>query len=222
MKQKFFIGLTIIVLSGCTSTNKFTRFVNERYPNQSQLSYEYKSDFLNVNTNDIAEQDSFCETERIKGIIVPAIFYWYWNNTVSCSVNPKFSACKMAYYLKTDAEAMGLKEKLNGSKINISIKTLPASFRYINKGHLIIALVAYTMIYKEGISPEQQNMIIEYEIIKNDSVIQKKTIEIFDKNEFIKQTHMSRKNLTWQYIDEYENNLKMLSKDAILKIANQL
>jgi hypothetical protein len=222
MRKIIYLFLIALSFSSCTSLTKFNHFVNEKYSNSSLTSYDYKTDFVNVNTNGIIKQDSLCRTERIKGTFIPAIFYWYWNNTVKCIVDPKYYADKMAYYLKTGAEASDMKEKLKGGAVNISIKSLPHSFMYENKGHLLFAVFAYAMIYKEGIRPVPENLILEYEVIKNDSVIQKGTVEISDNNQYVKKTLSSRKKLTWQFIDTYESNLKAQSKEAIMKILNEI
>lgn len=222
MKQIFSLFLLALSLSACTNLNKFNRFVNQKYSANQLTSFDYKTDLVNVSSAEIVKQDSLCRTERIKAIFIPALFYWYWNNTIKCTIDPKFYAQRLEYDLKIAAETSNIREKLNGNKINISIKSFPSSFIYMNKGHLLFALLSYAMIYKEGIAPLSQNMILDFEILKNDTVVRKNTIEIPNNNVFIKNSWNSRKKLTWQYLDDYENNLKKQSSEAILKISNDL
>lgn len=223
MKKLLALSVLAFSLIGCTNTRKFTGFVNEKCAgNRSLSSYEYNSDFLQVKTDDIDKQDSLCVTTRQKAVFVPAILYWHWNNTVKCVMDPKYYAAKAAYYLKTEAETSGLRDKLNGGKVNVSIKEVPNTFLYMNKGNVLIVLFYYLMILKEGIVPIQQDLVLEYEIVRSETVSGKRTVVIPNRNMFIPNSMNSRRKLTSVYLDEADNNLRAMSKDAVLKIMTQL
>ncbi len=214
MKHIFNINICIFIMlfSGCISTKKYINYINQKCNQKNEL----------INVNDYVEfkdtinktTDSIVKAEKIKSYFIPAIFYWEWNNTIKCELSGKQTFNTFYYYFQCYADSLNLKDKLNGEKINISFESIPNTFIYTNKGYIVIIIIAYFMGQLEAIFPENSKLIFTYRILNGTKETKSGKIEINNINTPVKNIWKSTKKFTWMYIDQYVNNLKILSKTA--------
>jgi hypothetical protein len=153
---------------------------------------------------------------------VPALVYWQWNNTIKCELSQKQTFLTFNNYLQNYADSLNIKEKLNGQKLIITIDSIPRTFVYTNKGFVVFVLVAYSVGGLEAIFPENDKLVLSYKVVQGTTQTKSGRIEVVNTDLPLKNVWKSTKKFTWFYIDQYENNLKNLSKLAIEKLENEL
>lgn len=208
------------MLSSCVSTQKFANFVNLKYAQQNKTIKE--SDYIEYNNININNIDSTVKTEKIKSFFVPALVYWQWNNTLKCELSQKQAFLTFNTYFQYYADSLSIKEKLNGQKLIITIDSIPKSFVYTNKGFVVFVLVAYSIFGLEAILPENENLVLSYKVVQGTTLTKSGRIEVVNTDIPMKNARKSTKKFTWLYIDQYENNLRNMSKLSIEKLMYEL
>lgn len=212
--------LATILLNSCVSTQKYSKYVNMKYAQQYKTlkSNDY-IEYENIIENEI---DSIVKTEKVKSLFVPALVYWKWNNTIKCELSPKQTFMTFQNHFQYYADSLIIKEKLNGQKLIITIDSIPKTFVYTNKGFVVFMLVAYSYGGLEAIFPENDKLVFSYKVVQGTTQTKSGQIEVVNTDIPLKNIWKSTKQFTWFYIDQYENNLKRMSKFAIEKLENEL
>lgn len=125
-------------------------------------------------------------------------------------------------FFQNYADYSNIKEKLKGQKLIITIDSIPNTFIYTNKGYVVFALFAYLCASQEAIFPKNDKLVLSYKIVQETTQTKSGQIEVVNTDLPLKNVWKSTKKFTWFYINQYEKNLKNLSKLAIEKIENEL
>ena len=212
--------LAIIFLNSCVSTQKYSKYVTMKYAQQCKTleSNDY-IEYENIIENEI---DSIVKTEKVKSLFVPALVYWKWNNTIKCELSPKQTFMTFQNHFQYYADSLNIKEKLKEQKLIITIDSIPKTFVYTNKGFVVFMLVAYSYGGLEAIFPENNKLVLSYKVVQGTTQTKSGQIEVVNTDIPLKNIWKSTKQFTWFYINQYENNLKRMSKFAIEKLENEL
>jgi hypothetical protein len=75
-------------------------------------------------------------TEKNVSHLLPLIFYWQYDYVNTCTLNPNVPVNN---YTSTVANysGHGLKQKLNGNRLELTIEQMPQAFVVDDKGHII-------------------------------------------------------------------------------------
>lgn len=212
MLRRNIIFLTVALLSACTGTKRFTHFIEPKLVELTSDSVPQISGIV-ISVNDTNHEQVKCTRER--SLLVPAIIYWQWNNTMKYDMNQQSVTTIFSGQLMRHADSMGLAGRLNGAQLQINIDTIPSGFRYVHRGFVLFLVVAYVMKDVETIFPVSSNLVFHYTLTQNGVVAKEGQITIRNKDTSIKNRLMSRKRFTWQYLDQYKYNLNQLSKQAV-------
>ncbi len=177
---------------------------------QEKINETKKSIVPNVNVeikiNKNIELANECKQE--KSSFIPALLYWGWNSEIICEFSKTTIENEINNIVKNKITNIGLDKSLENKKLLINIDELPTKFKYQEKGDVIIFIFAYVMSQKRYFAPELKEFKGNYKIIneENKIIVEKdfvKDIKLLPQSNNYKST----KKLSWQYIDEYNNEL---------------
>ena len=158
-----------------------------------------------------------------KSQFVPAIIFWQWEKSIATTLAEKHQANKVQTYMARYADSLRLGDKLKGNKLQISIESAPANFTYTNKGYFMYLFIAYVTAVQETIKPEFSDLKLSYNLVdSSNAVLKKGEITILDTSMPVKNVWKSTKKFTWKYLDEYETNVRLMSKQAIDKLSKEI
>ena len=221
MKLKILILTTIIVLTSCVSTKTYSGYVEKKLETQKN-STDIQNESISFDLSQLELQNNSVESEKVKSFFIPAILYWGWENTIECKISPAIVGQTFKSSFLNCADSLGLFNKLNEQQIEISIEKIPTSFVYTNKGNTMIFIIAYTVSELEAIYPQEQNLVINYKLIKNGQTTKTGKLIATNKDKPIKNIWKSTKKFTWLYIDKFDNNIKVLTNDIVEQLLKQI
>lgn len=222
MKKLLLILILILLLTSCLGTKKYNGFVCRKIKSNSYQQSKKLNDFVQIRTDSLVMPDTLSTCKKLKSLFIPAILYWQWENTIKCDLNPSTPTSILHSFIESYADSVKLKEKLNGQTLELSILKIPSSFIWTYKGHCIIFLVAYTIGELEAIYPLGQYLKVNYRLLKGGQETKTGTLTIKNIDLPIKNTWKSTRKFTWLYIDQYDKNIKNLSKLLIDKLLTEI
>jgi hypothetical protein len=225
--KSFFLPICIlyiatILLSGCLGPKKINKWVAKQY-SEVPPPTKKKSDVISITSSANTMGDKLSETEKKTSNVIPLIFYWQYDYKNTCTLNPQiavnnFTSTVLSYSNK------GLKQKLNGKRIELNIQMIPTSFAIDDKGHIVWVIVYAFSWDKLTVVPEDKDMIVSYKVFNADNTAYKDgTITISNTDKGITLgMFQSLKKKTWQYLDQYDESITTMSKKVIDKIVAEL
>ena len=221
MKKTLLILTTIIALTGCVSTKTYSSYVTQKLEQQIHAP-DIQDKNISFDFSKLEVLDNSVEAEKSKSFFIPAILYWGWENTIECKISPAIVGQTFKSSFLNCADSLGLFNKLNEQQIEISIEKIPTSFVYTNKGNTMIFIIAYTVSELEAIYPQEQNLVINYKLIKNGQTTKSGKLIATNKDKPIKNIWKSTKKFTWLYIDKFDNNIKVMTNDIVEQLLKQI
>ena len=220
--MRFIVLIAIVVgLSGCIGTKRYNRYLSEGYKKSADSLQSTNPDIIFRQNPSIIDTVSVATNKKSQ--FVPAIIFWQWEKSVSATLAEKHQANKIQSYMARYADSLQLGDKLNGNKLQISIESAPANFTYTNKGYFMYLFIAYVTAQQETIKPEFSDIKLSYTLVdNNNAVVKKGEITVLDTNVPARNVWKSTKKFTWKYLDEYERNVRLMSKQAIDKLSKEI
>src|SRR2546423_12399768 len=132
-----------ILLTGCLGPKKINKWVAQNY-SEVPPPTKKKSDIIIITSNVNTMGDKLSATEKKTSNVLPLIFYWQYDYKNTCTLNTQiavnnFTSTVLSYSNK------GLKQKLNGRRVELNIQKIPTSFAVDDKGHIVwIVLYAFS------------------------------------------------------------------------------
>lgn len=223
--MKKYLGLTFItftfLITGCLTPKKMDGWIEEY---EGGFTTKLKSsDYITIKTPDLPKTDQPSVSQKGPSKFIPAIFYWKSERTVVSSLNPYIPEANLNSTIIQYANTKKLREKLNGQKLELTISKVPEVFTLIDRYKLFFFVVFYIQSQRIFIAPQKQDLIITYRILKDNSETKKGSITIADpsKSRDLKFLQ-SVKKMTWNYLEEYDNIIKAMSREFVDKLVAEL
>ena len=222
LSKLLLIAISVFLfLSGCFTPAKMDGWIEEH---EGGFSKKLKtSDYIIIKTPDLPQKDQASVSEKGKGKFIPALFYWKSEHTIVSSLNPYIPIGLMNSTIIQYANTKGLKQKLNGQKIELTINKFPLVFTFTDRYQLFFFVVFYVQSEHLFIGPQKENITVSYKILKDNAETKNGTITIADPDKVVNQKlFQSVKKMTWNYLDEYDNNMRAVSKEIVDKLLLEL
>lgn len=216
----FFI--LIMFISSCIGPKKINKWVNKQYGESIDAKPKTQNDYLSVNSGLISNNAIASVTTKQTKNVLPLIFYWQMDYILTCTLNPQIPINTFTSTILPYANLKGLKQKLNGQKIELSVDKIPNLFTLNDRGHVVWVVYAFGW---DDISfkPDLEGLVVSYKIINGNAEIKKGTVTITNEDEVLVMKHLhSIKEATGQYLEQYDENIKTLTKKALDKIISEL
>lgn len=203
--KKVIYSILFILLfqfSGCLSTNDLTTIVKTRLENEQTLVKRKNSDFLVLKTDALPTSDSLVTIKKDKSYVVPLIFFWAWNKTISCQINSTYFSNTFSYILEEKAAEFQLNKHLGNKKIEIAIEQVPSNFTFTNNGSVLFAVFFYIHNFHEEVLNENQKFIIKYRLTDQGKELRKGILE------YNFESKSNNRSLdSYVFLDNYVNEL---------------
>lgn len=219
-----FISLFLIIaLSGCFSVEKYNNFIKEKTGIIKAQSAPDSNDYLTVKSDAMMDADSSLHSKKVKNSFIPAILYWQWNYSIESNLGHNVPVNVIRPAIFNYAESISLKDKLNGKHLEISIKKVPSSFTYTQKGMALIFIIGYSVQGQEVIYPSNDELVVSYRILNNGSETKRGTITVRETGQPVSNRKLkSAKKFTWAYIDDYYGDIQGMSKSVLNQIVAEI
>jgi hypothetical protein len=120
----------------------------------------------------------------------------------------------------TTYSGRGLKQKLNGNHLELTIEQMPNVMILGDEGWAILLFGVESLT----VGPEIRDMVVSYRLVNtNNEEVKKGTITIRDNNQKLSLSmFQSMKKLTWRYLETYDANITAMSKRFVDQLASEL
>lgn len=219
---RYFLSVVILLLlvSGCIGPKKTDRWIAEKYGTTTQLN-KPRADYYTIGSPLVTAESKTSQSVKNGTKTLPLLFYWRFDYSITSTLNPKIPINLFSNAFTAYANSKQLKQKLNGRSLELVVEKVPGSFTFHDDFHdinLFIAQIHWEKIY---LVPEAAEMGIRYTI----SGMEKKSgvITIPD-NSKLKQKRMFQKmsSAYTEYLNEYEDNIKIIARTVVDKLIVEL
>jgi hypothetical protein len=224
MKKLQVLPLLILVffITSCIGPKKINKWVSKQYSESMDATPKMQNDYLSITSGLVSTGTAASVTTKQTKHVLPLIVYWQMDYINTCTLNPQIPVTTFTTTALSYANTKGLKQKLNGQKIELRIDKIPNSFILNDRGHII--WVVYAFGWDDiNFKPGNGAMEVNYTILKDNKAIKKGAVSIANSDEGLEMKKMhSIKDATYQYLDQYDENIRSLSKKVIDKIITEL
>ncbi|MDB5195848.1 MAG: hypothetical protein JWP88_218 [Flaviaesturariibacter sp.] len=207
-------------LSSCIGPKKINKWVDHHY---GALSIsKSKNDYLTISSPLVTAGQPLSTTTKKTKNVIPLLFYWRYDYVNTCNLNPQlpvnaFSATVLPY-----ANSKGLKQKLGGRKLELSIEQLPAMFVLNDRAHLIWVVYAFGWD-NITIRPDEKNLVVSYKLTGENREGKSGKISVQNSTSVMQLHYLqSVKKATAEYLDVYDETIKAMSKKVIDQLLTEI
>ena len=216
-------GVSILLLSGCLGPNKINKWVTRHYKDAAPPVAAKANDVITVKTSLIPVDDKLSHTEKKTSHFLPLLFYWQWDYKNTCTLNPTIPINNFTSTVESYSGRRGLKQKLHGQRLELSVEQMPNTFAVDDKGHVIWVIYAFTWDVLT-VQPERTDLVVSYRLLQADGTEVKKGVITIRNNDkgIVLQMFQSLKKKTGQYLDQYDEQVTAMSKAVVDKLLTEL
>ena len=220
MKKHHLLALVTLttLLTSCLGP-RMNKWVEKKYGESLHTPSKKLPDYLTVTSPLITANVKAANIETQVKHVLPLLFYWQFDYANTCTLNPKIPVNAFRTAVQSYANSKGLKQKLNGQRIELSVDEIPNIFVLNDRNHLIcIGIYAFSWD-KVTFRPDNQEMVVSYKIIKDNVETGKGVLTIPNTNKVVALRFLqSLKKATGNYLDRYNECITAMSKVAVDKI----
>lgn len=218
--QKLII-LLALTLTGCITSKKIDRIVNEYYT-ENNIDEEIESSWV---LNSINQIDTFSISERTQAQFIPALFFWYMHVNINTDIADDITTNRFLQYLSSKSDSIELPRLLKNQKLEFEFIQAPSEFYYTHTGSTLIVIVAELTSEDIVILPNSSQYKLKYRVIDASNNVSKEGLVVANNTETPMQNYMclkSAKNFTWSYLDEYHKHQDLAFATLIEKIEAEI
>lgn len=222
INQLIIIFAFAVSLVSCSFPKKMDKWIGEQY-GETVTSNKPKANYFTIASPLITADTKTSNSVKHPTKVLPLFFYWQFNYKVSSTLNPKVPMNSFVSSFTSYANSKGLKQKLNGQKLELTIDKIPTTFSFnddLRDINLLLAQIHWEKIY---LLPESVDMAITYKLTKDNGEIKNGVINIADPNTVKQKRYFKRvKTATLEYLAQYDDNIKLMAKTAVDKMLAEL
>jgi hypothetical protein len=219
-KQHLLVLVTFAAfLSGCLGPAKINKWVDKHCGETLNASTKTKGDYLSITSPLVTSDVKASTTKKQVKNFLPLLFYWQYDYMNTCTLNPKIPVNTFRSAVQSYVNSKGIKQKLNGQKLELTVEKLPNVFVLNDRGHIV-----YAVIYAFGwdditFRPDNQELVVTYRVLNGTTETQKGTVTVPNSDKLRRlRLFQSLRKATYQYLDQYNESIKAMSKVAVDKI----
>jgi hypothetical protein len=207
-------------LSGCLGPATINKWVDKQYGDVSTVPSKAKEDFLTV-TSPLATSDlkNSVTKKEVKNFL-PLVIYWRYDYRNTCTLNPNipitaFRTAALAY-----AKSKGLRQKLAGQKIQLSVEKLPHQFVLNDRAQMIFPIISWEIL---SFRPQAEDLVVNYSVTSATGQSKTGTITVgnTDKGRNVKLFQPVKK-ATFLYFDQYNAAIKEMSQKVMEQLVTEI
>lgn len=210
-----------VSLTSCLTAKNLDKEVAKQYGWQTSQPAPKQKEFLKVSSPLVDHKNQVSTSNSKTSKMLPLLFYWQWEVKVSCAINKQIPINNFTKTVTAYAEK-GLKQKLNGRRIELNVEKIPGNFAIVDEARLVWIIYAFgwDKIYAK---PVNHDMVVSYKVMDGETEVKKGTISVpaFDEKMQL-GSYNSWKTATTDYLYQYDNTITTVSKKVIDKIVEEL
>lgn len=212
----------LIIFTGCFGPKKMNNWIASEYGESIELNRN-KSNYFTINSPLITtDEKASTSTKRTKSFL-PLLLYWKWDYELSGTLNPKIPINLFTSTFNTYGNSKGLRQKLDGGKLELSINKVPVTFSFNDDNKLFYLILFYVHLNKLYYAPQKSDMVIGYRILKNGTESKSGTLNIADANKIQNMRFLqSAKKAAQEYMQQYDDNIRAMAKSSVDKLISEL
>ncbi|HVU95321.1 MAG TPA: hypothetical protein VHE34_08860 [Puia sp.] len=216
-------GVIALSLSSCLGPHKVNKWVAQHYSEEPPLSQRKKTESIVVSSALPETGVNLSQTRKNTSHLLPLLFYWQFDYRNTCTLNPQIAIDNFTSTLLAYA-SHGLKQKLNGNRLELTVEQIPQVFVVDDKGHIIWVIVTMVGWERLSVQPEQKDMVIGYRLLgANNEELKKGSITIADQEKTLTLgMFKSLRNLTKQHLSEYDANISAMTRHFVDRLITEL
>lgn len=217
---KLFIASSLF-LTSCLTAKKVDKQVAKQYGEISQPQKKKSNENIFITSSLITSDTKISTSETKTSHVLPLIIYNQWDYKNTCTLNPQIPINNFISTVQTAANK-GLRDKISGQKLELSVDKIPNIFAIDDKAHLIFFGYAYGWD-NVSIMSDKVDMVVTYKLSKDGLETKKGTITIpyiYDKQKL--GMFKSWKKATTEFLEQYDSNITEMSKLFVQKLATEI
>jgi hypothetical protein len=212
--------LFVSTLTSCLNPHMINRWVAHHYSPDAIEPSRQKNNQI-VITSKLPEPGGPgpSTTEKKWSHVIPAIVYWHIDYQNFCTLNPQIGVNRFVTAISTYGGK--LKGKLNGGHLELTIQQMPNVFLIDDRGYMIFPIYSVEWL---SIQPAITDLVVSYRLLyANNAEVKTGSISVADPETAVglKMWH-SLKKMTWNYLDQHDDNLTAMSRKFVDKLASEL
>ena len=224
--KKLQTNLVLVIFSttlfaSCLTSKKVDRQVAKQYSDVPETKKKKQTDNISITSSLTSTNGQISTTETKTSNMLPLIVYWKWDYTNTCTLNPQIPINNFITTVNSYANK-GLKAKLAGQSLELSVDKIPNKFQILDKAHLIFFGYAFGW---DNVSMKalDMEMAVSYRVLKDNLETKKGTILIpsFDDKKPLGM-FKNWKTATNEYLTQFDENISTMSKLVVDKLINEL
>ncbi len=213
------IVLLTATLFSCLNPHMINRWVAHHYSPDALEPARQKNNQIVITSKlpDMGPQPS--TTEKKWTHVIPAVVYWHIDYQNICSLNPQIAINRFTAAISTYGGK--LKAKLNGGHLELTIQQMPTVFLVDDRGYMIFPIYSVEWL---SIQPTITDMVVSYRLLDDHNAdVKTGSISIADPEVAVglKMWH-SLKKMTWEYLDQHDDNVTAMSRKFVDKLVAEL
>lgn len=222
LHTKLILAVLIASLfTSCLNSKKVDRQVAKQYSDVPEVKKKKQTDNISITSTLAPIGTQISTTETRTSNMLPLIVYWKWDYTNTCTLNPQIPINNFIATVNSYAKK-GLKSKLAGENLELSIDKIPNKFQILDKAHLVFFGYAFGWdnVSLKGLD---MNMVVSYRVLKDNVEMKKGIISIpnFDDKKPLGM-FKSWKTATGEYLAQFDENISTMSKLVVDKLVAEL
>jgi hypothetical protein len=210
-----------LLLTGCLNARKIDRQVARQYNDELPMLKKKQVDDIVITSAYTGADSKLSSTQSKTSNFLPLLVYWSWDYKNTCTLNPQIPLVNFTNTVHSYANK-GLHQKLNGSRLELRVDSLPNKFALMDKAHLIFFgyAVGWDNVYLKA---EPMNMVVTYKLLKDNQEMKNGIVSIpvlHDRQNL--GMFRSWKRATQDYLDQYNSNIAAMSRMVVDKLAAEL
>ncbi len=217
------IAAVVFIISSCSSTKQLDKWVDRAIGEVPPFQQKKNIDYLTVKTPLVAANQRASKSVKGKRLFIPAIFYYYEDRTDICNLNPNIAINSFYTSITTAANAKGLKQKLNGGRIELTIDSIPHAFTERSKSWMVFLIVAHFGSQHIFTVPSKESFVVSYKVLKDNVETKRGVITLPNKEKglSLKFLQFGKKWIS-DYLGDYQSNIIATGKLFMDKLVAEL
>jgi len=206
--------------ASCYGPRRVSKWIEEKYGTSLNSQTKARDDYFSVSSPLVTNSQFASTTVKETKHVLPLLFYWQLDYVNTCTLNPKIPINTISSTFRSYANSKGLKQKLNGGRIELTVDAVPNVFAINDRGRVVwfIYAVGWDVF---SVLPENKDMVVSYRTIKDNAETKKGTVTVSDINKPLKNLTRVREG-TFDYLAQYDENIKSMTKKAVDKVIEEL
>lgn len=190
--------------------------VADQYPEAPLNPTKKKSDYIYLQSNLTTNNTIPSHSEKAKRKFLPLLFYYQSDYSNIATINPNIPISNFYTTLLSYANLKGLKEKLNGRRVEIFIDSIPHVFELEDKGWMVFIIVGHFGSDLFTINPDHNDMVVSYKIWQDNDVVKNGNITVRNVDRQVRRKlFQGVKRMTNLYLTSYDENIKLMCKKVV-------